>query len=94
MRIAQICVVVAEQDPAYFHTSELAGSLRSTEPLPLFDANPQHLWNRLFAAVMIRPELSAAWLALALYAAMKAMNRGTNRDAFKAGEALRLIWLW
>ena len=43
---------------------------------------------------MIRPELSAAWLALALYAAMKAMNRGTNRDAFKAGEALRPIWLW
>jgi hypothetical protein len=48
---------LAEQDPAYFHTSELAGSLRSTEPLPLFDANPQHLWNRLFAAVMIRPSL-------------------------------------
>ena len=39
-----------EQDPAYYHTGELAGSLRSTEPPPLFDAHPQHLWNRLFAA--------------------------------------------
>jgi hypothetical protein len=46
-----------EQDPAYYHTGELAGSLRSTEPLPLFDPDPQHLWNRLFAAVTIRPSL-------------------------------------
>src|SRR5690349_22227578 len=44
-----------EQDPAYYHTGELAGSLRSSDPLPLFDADPQHLWNRLFAAVTIRP---------------------------------------
>ena len=46
-----------EHDPAYYHSGELAGSLRSTEPLPLFDADPQHLWNRLFAAVTIRPSL-------------------------------------
>jgi hypothetical protein len=46
-----------ELDPAYYHTGELAGSLRSTEPLPLFDADPQHLWNRLFAAVTIRSSL-------------------------------------
>jgi hypothetical protein len=44
-----------ERDPAYYHTGELAGSLRSNNPLPLFDADPQHLWNRLFAAVTIRP---------------------------------------
>src|SRR4029077_6167732 len=48
---------IEELDPAYYHTGELAGSLRSTEPPPLFDANPQHLWNRLFAAVTIRPRL-------------------------------------
>jgi hypothetical protein len=48
---------IAEQDPAYYHTGELAGSLRSTEPLPLFDADPQHLWNRLFAAITIRPSM-------------------------------------
>src|SRR5260221_9516546 len=48
---------IEEQDPAYYHTGELAGSLRSTEPPPLFDADPQHLWNRLFAAVTIRPSL-------------------------------------
>src|SRR4051812_41257591 len=46
-----------EQDPAYYHTGELAGSLRSTEPPPLFDADPKQLWNRLFAAVTIRPSL-------------------------------------
>jgi hypothetical protein len=46
-----------EQDPAYYNTGELAGSLRSTAPLPLFDADPQHLWNRLFATVTIRPSL-------------------------------------
>jgi hypothetical protein len=46
-----------EQDPAYYHTGELAGSLRSNEPPPLFDPDPQHLWNRLFAAVTIRPSL-------------------------------------
>ena len=44
-----------EQDPAYYHTGELAGSLRSNDPLPLYDADPRHLWNRLFAAVTIRP---------------------------------------
>jgi hypothetical protein len=48
---------IEEQDPAYYHTGELAGSLRSSEPLPLFDADPQHLWNRLFAAVTIRSSL-------------------------------------
>ena len=48
---------IEEQDPAYYHIGELAGSLRSTEPPPLFDADPQHLWNRLFAAVAIRPSL-------------------------------------
>ena len=43
-----------ELDPAYYHTGELAGSLRSAAPLPLYDADPQHLWNRLFAAIAIR----------------------------------------
>ena len=48
---------IEEQDPAYYHTGPLAGSLRSNDPLPLFDADPQHLWNRLFAAVTIRSSL-------------------------------------
>src|SRR5436190_18964449 len=43
-----------EQDPAYYHEGELRGSLRSAEPLPLYDADPQHLWNRIFAAIAIR----------------------------------------
>ncbi|MFO1096059.1 MAG: hypothetical protein U0992_22550 [Planctomycetaceae bacterium] len=41
-------------DPAFFHDGELAGSLRSADPLPLYDVNPQHLWNRLHAAISIR----------------------------------------
>jgi hypothetical protein len=46
-----------EQDPAYYHAGELAGSLKSNEPLPVFAPDLQHLWNRIFAAVMIRPSL-------------------------------------
>ncbi|MSR60381.1 MAG: hypothetical protein EXS05_22535 [Planctomycetaceae bacterium] len=52
------CLLLAaeldDRDPAYYHTGELAGSLRSADPLPLYDADRQHLWNRLFAAVAIR----------------------------------------
>lgn len=43
-----------ERDPAYYHEGELRGSLRSADPLPLYDADPQHLWNQLFAAIAIR----------------------------------------
>jgi hypothetical protein len=43
-----------DRDPAYYHTGELAGSLRSADPLPLYDVDPQHLWNRLFAVISIR----------------------------------------
>lgn len=48
---------IEELDPAYYHSGELAGSLRSADPPPLFDADPQHLWNRLYAAATIRPSL-------------------------------------
>ncbi len=51
------CVLAAdphELDPAYYHDGELAGSLKSAEPLPIYDADPQHLTNRLFAAFYIR----------------------------------------
>ena len=44
----------AEPDPSYFHEGELAGSLKSDKPLPIFDPDPQHLWNRLFSAFYIR----------------------------------------
>lgn len=40
----------------FFHADgPLAGTLKSDQPLPLYDADPQHLWNRLFAAFYIRP---------------------------------------
>lgn len=39
----------------YHHEGPLAGSLKSDKPLPLYDKDPNHLWNRLFAALYIRP---------------------------------------
>lgn len=42
-------------DDWYFHDGPLAGSLKSDQPLPLYDKDPNHLWNRLFAAIYIRP---------------------------------------
>ncbi len=41
-------------NPAYYHQGDLAGSLKSETPLPLYDADPQSLANRLFAAFYIR----------------------------------------
>ncbi|MCA9092181.1 MAG: hypothetical protein KDA68_01740 [Planctomycetaceae bacterium] len=43
-----------EADPAYYHEGELAGSLRSEGPLAVYDADPGHLWNRLFSSFWIR----------------------------------------
>lgn len=40
-----------ELDPAYYHAGELAGSLRAADAPALGDADPQHVWNRLYAAV-------------------------------------------
>jgi hypothetical protein len=42
-------------DDWYYDEGPLAGSLRSDQPLPLYDQDPNHLWNRLFAAISIRP---------------------------------------
>ncbi|MBI3465190.1 MAG: hypothetical protein HY000_19365, partial [Planctomycetes bacterium] len=39
----------------YHRDGPLAGSLKSDSPLPIYDPDPQHLWNRLFAALYIRP---------------------------------------
>jgi len=39
----------------YHRDGPLRGSLRSDAPLPLYDPQPEHLWNRLFAAFYIRP---------------------------------------
>lgn len=45
----------AGPDEAYYREGPLAGSLKSDRPLPLYDKDPEHLWNRLFAAFYIRP---------------------------------------
>jgi len=39
----------------YHHEGPLAGSLKSDRPLPLYHKDPEQLWNRLFAALYIRP---------------------------------------
>jgi hypothetical protein len=43
-------------EPAwYYHEGPLAGSLKSDQPLALYNPDPNHLWNRLFAVLYIRP---------------------------------------
>ena len=39
----------------YYREGPLRGSLKSDKPLPLYDSDPEHLWNRLFAVFYIRP---------------------------------------
>lgn len=39
----------------YYKEGPLRGSLRSDRALPLYDSDPEHLWNRLFAVFYIRP---------------------------------------
>ncbi|MFO0918771.1 MAG: hypothetical protein U0872_10710 [Planctomycetaceae bacterium] len=55
--LAMICLATAdaeELDPAHFNDGELAGSLKSSEPIAVYDADPQSLANRVFAAFYIR----------------------------------------
>jgi len=45
----------ATEDAAAYHTEgDLRGSLRSEAPLAIYHSDPQHLWNRLFAALYTR----------------------------------------
>jgi len=39
----------------YYREGPLRSSLKSDKPLPLYDSNPEHLWNRVFGAFYIRP---------------------------------------
>ncbi|MBC7819494.1 MAG: hypothetical protein IAG10_21640, partial [Planctomycetaceae bacterium] len=48
--------IYGEDLHAFFHADgPLAGTLKNDRPLPLYDGNPQHLWNRMFSAFYIRP---------------------------------------
>ena len=45
----------------YIHQDgPLRATLKSDAPLPLFDENPAHLWNRLYAVFYIRPRVLPA----------------------------------
>ena len=46
--------VGAAEPGAYYHAGKLAGSLKSAEPLSIYDPDPEHPWNRLFAALYTR----------------------------------------
>jgi len=48
-------LAAAEPDAAYYRGGPLSGSLKSDKPLPIYAADADHLWNRLFAAFYIRP---------------------------------------
>lgn len=45
----------AEPPDWYYRDGPLRGSLKNDQPLPLYDPNSEHLWNRLFAVFYIRP---------------------------------------
>lgn len=49
-----VCAAASEPDLAYYHGGPLDGSLKNAKPLPVYDADPDHLWNRLFAAFYTR----------------------------------------
>jgi hypothetical protein len=40
--------------PFLHHEGELYGSLKSAGPLPIYDKDPNHVWNRLYAALYVR----------------------------------------
>ena len=44
----------------YHQDGALAGTLKSDAPLPIYDSDPRHLWNRMFAAFYIRPRVLPA----------------------------------
>ncbi len=44
----------------FFQDGPLRATLKSDAPLPLYDADPAHLWNRMFAAFYIRPRVLPA----------------------------------
>lgn len=49
-------VAASDDLAAYFHQEgPLAGTLKSDAPLPVYDSDPKHLWNRLFSVFYIRP---------------------------------------
>lgn len=54
MCISTFAAEPVDLDPATYHDGELAGSLKSADPLPLYDPDPQSPANRLFAGFYIR----------------------------------------
>lgn len=51
--LCSLGIAASDEGPLYSE-GDLRASLRRDAPLPLYDPDPQHLWNRLFAALYIR----------------------------------------
>lgn len=51
----QSLVATAAVADWYYTEGPLRGSLKSDQPLPLYNSDRDHLWNRLFATFYIRP---------------------------------------
>ncbi len=54
MGVVFVPCLAEEPSDWYYRDGPLRGSLKSDRPLPLYDADPEHLWNRLFATFYIR----------------------------------------
>ncbi|MDP6444952.1 MAG: hypothetical protein QGG36_01205 [Pirellulaceae bacterium] len=48
------CAVAADPDEGYHTSGPLAGTLKSPAPAAIYDADPNHIWNRLFNALYVR----------------------------------------
>ena len=49
-----LSLLTAADEKSVTEVAKSAHALKTTDPLPLYHADPKHLWNRLFAALYIR----------------------------------------
>ncbi len=50
-----VSVTAADWEEFFHHEGPRRGTLKSDAPLPVYDADPEHLWNRLYSVFYIRP---------------------------------------
>ena len=76
----------------YYREGPLRGSLKSDQPLPLYDSDRGHLWNRLFAAFYIRPsELPSRPKYPDDPALLDEWDRKLRRDDLRPGPVVKRI---
>ncbi|MEX0978275.1 MAG: hypothetical protein WDZ48_05460 [Pirellulales bacterium] len=60
LSVVQLPVSAENLDEYSHQQGPLKGTLKSDSPLPIYDADAGHLWNRLFSALYIRPRVLPA----------------------------------